>query len=572
VPWINKYRFTLTHPVAGSQVVTPLIDDLVVEGKQESRFVWRKQIATPLLFVGADFEWLYDIETGADRCEKIELVIEQLCGGDWEDFYTGYLSLDDGDWNPVQCRVIIPVSLDDEYACIFQNWKEEKNIFLAVGNETASALTGYIQMVQCSDTVTGVDVTSILLGEINVPTVDSCLPDANEWTVLEAEFTGVTESGGLWDGTARTEWVRERVDSSPLSPPGEGWVSIGGNSWVRELNVVFLALTSSNNTSDATQTWEVAGEDFEADNGRTLENVLDLLDPCDGAYTFQSDFFRINAGSLPVTAPYAAAEGGFDSLLIFQKSDIVRPAANYNATKGIITLEKVLQWLAGVFNVEWRIEGTVIRIEHLSYFEGNNGLDLTDPQYLGQITKKNRYSYINTKKPKYERFSWMDTVTDFFTGSPIIYLNACANKEDNNEVFRRVEEVSTDIAFMNGNEDEVSLQGFVFAAVYSDGGSGWFLNVEDTYINGHLSWTKLHDNYWRHGRPQLSGRMNGIDDTFETAFPSKQQEELEVQIPCADFAAFNPGQRVKTEIGWGEVAAWSYSAKKCSLTLQILHE
>lgn len=570
MPWINKYRFTLDHPTAGERVVTPVIEDLAIEGKQESRFVWRKVISTPLLFTGADFDWLYDIETGADRCEKIDCLIEVYCGGDWETFHTGFLSLDNGQWNPVQCRVEIPVSIDDEYACIFQGWKEEKNILSAGGNETATALTGYIQQVQCTDTLEGVDVLSILAGEIDVPTVDSCLPDANEWTVLEAEFDGATDlGGGLWDGTARTEWVRERVDSSPSSPPGEGWVSIGGDSWVRQLNVVFLALTSAGD-GDAIQTWEIPGEDFEADNGRTLEEVLDYFNPCE--YTIQSDFFRINADTLPETDPYDAAVAGFDGILAYQKSDIVRPDANYNATRGITTFEKILDWLRNTFNIEWRVEGTTIRIEHLSYFEENNGLDLTAGDYAAQIEKKNRYSYVTVKKPKYERFAWMDSVTDFFTGDPIIYDNACANKEENSEVFIRADEVTTDIAFLANNEDEVSLQGFALVAVYSDGGSGWWMNVEDSYINGHLSWTKLHDNYWRHGRPQLSGNMNGSDETFESALPSKQQEEITVRLTCGDFASFNPGERVQTEMGWGEVAAWSYSAKTCLLTLQIVHE
>lgn len=567
MPWIDKYRFTLTHPVAGSQVVTPLIDDLVVEGKQETRFVWRKQIATPLLFTGADFEWLYDIETGADRCEKVTLEVEVYCGGDWEEFYTGYLKMDDGQWNPVQCRVVFRVSIDDAYSCIFENWKEEKNILTALGGETVTALTGYIEEDTCTDNLTGYTVDLL-----NIPTYDGCLSDPNEWTLLENEFTGTKESGGLWDGLIRSVWVRERVDASVLSPPGDGWVSIGGNSWVRELQTNYLGETTDLGVPQVLQQWEVVGEDLEFDNGRTLENVLDLLNPCAGTYTIQSDFFRINAGVLPATDPYNAAAAGFDQLIMWQKSDIVRPIANYNATKGITTFEKVLSWLRNMFNVEWRVEGTVIRIEHISYFEGNNGLDLTAVDYLEWIDKKNAYSYINAKKPHYERFAWMDKVTAYFEGDPIVYDNACANKEDNSEEFYRLDEVSTDMAFLSNNEDEASLQGFVFAAAYDDGAGGWWINIEETQLNGHLSFTKLHDNYWRHSRPLIDGNMNGVDETFESVIPSKQQEELEVRIDCTDFLAFNPEERAQTQIGWGEIAVWSYSAKKCSLTLQILHE
>lgn len=569
MPWIDKYRFTLTHPVAGSQVVTPLIDDLVVEGKQETRFAWRKKLSTPLLFTGADYDWLYAIETGADRCEEVSIEVEVYCGGDWETLYTGYLKMDDGQWNPVQCRVAIAVSIDDEYSCILEGWKEEKNILNVPTSYTVTGLVGYIEEVTCGPNA----VAGVVLS--NPPTDDSCLSDANAWRVLENQLSGLEDLGaGTYEGLIETTWVRERVDSSPSMPSGNGWISIGGNSWVRELAVQFVSeevTTPDNITYFINQLWEVTG-DIEFDNARTLGDVLELLNPCAGTYTIQSDFFRINEGALPATDPYNAAAGGFDQIMVWQKSDIVRPNANYNATKGILTFEKAMNYLRNMFNVEWKVEGTVIRIEHISYFEDDNGLDLTAPAYEEWIDKKNTYSYINTQKPKYERFSWMDSVTSYFEGDPIVYDNACANKEENSEMFFRVDEVSTDIAFMNGNEDEIALQGFAMAAVYDDGAGGFYFNTDDGNVNGHLSWTKLHDNYFRHSRPQIAGNMNGADETFDSAIPSKQQEELVVQIECADFLAFDPEQRVQTQIGWGEVSSWSYSAKKCSLTLQILHE
>lgn len=562
--WFSKYRFTFTHPTAGARVVTPIIEDINVQGKQESRFVWRKTLATGLLFTKDDFQWLYAIEGGAGRCDKTEVLIEVSCGGTWETLYSGFTTMDGGQWFPRACRVILKVSIDDEYTCIFEGWKEEKNILEVSPSYTVTGLGGYAEEVECGpDLYNDVVLTSI-------PENDTCLPDANAWTLLNNYFAGTLEtSPGVWRGNLTTAWVRERMDDSPTQPGGDGWISIGGDSWVRTIGTVFTGETID--ASSTLQEWELT-QDFSFDNGRLLEDVLDFLNPCTGTYTIQSDFLRINAGALPATDPYDAATAGFDAVMVWQKSDIVRPTADYNATKGITTFEKVLDWLRKMFNMEWRIEGSVIRIEHLSYFEGANGLDLTVAPYDEQIENQTSYQYNTAKKPQYERFSWMDPVTALFTGDPIVYDTGCTDKESNSEVFIRLEEVTTDISYANLNADGMALQGFVFGAVYINPDDNYYLNQDNSQLNGHLSWTNLHDHYYRHGRPQLTGNMNGTNETFESAYPSKEQEILAIQIECSEFLGFNPGDLVQTQLGWGEVMSWEYRAKKCQLTLQISHQ
>ena len=562
--WFSKYRFTLTHPTAGTRVVTPVIDDINIPGKQESRFVWRKALAAGLLFAKDDFQWLHAIEGGAGRCDKTEVLIEVSCGGSWETMYNGFTTMDGGRWFPRSCRVILKVSIDDEYTCIFEGWKEEKNILEVSPSYTITGLGGYAEEVECGpDLYNDVALASI-------PENDTCLPDANAWTLLNNYFAGTLEtSPGVWRGNLTTVWVRERMDDSPTQPGGDGWISIGGDSWVRTIGTVFTGETID--ASSTLQEWELT-QDFSFDNGRLLEDVLDFLNPCTGTYTIQSDFLRINAGVLPVTDPYDAAEAGFTAIMVWQKSDIVRPNADYNATKGVTTFEKVLDWLRKMFNMEWRVEGSVIRIEHLSYFEGSEGLDLTLPPYDDQIENKTSYQYNQAKKPQYERFSWMDPVTALFAGDPIVYDTGCTDKESNSEAFIRLEEVTTDISYANLNADGMALQGFVFGAVYINPDDNYYLNQDNSQINGHLSWTNLHDNYYRHGRPQLTGNMNGTDETFESAYPSKEQEILAIQIECSEFLGFNPGDLVQTQLGWGEVMSWEYSAKKCQLTLQISHQ
>lgn len=567
--WFSKYRFTLTHPVAGTRVVTPVNDDILIRGRRESRFVWRRELPAELVFKKADFEWLYAIETGADRCEKIALLVETKCAGTWQTFYEGFLTCDSAQWNPRGCIVRMTPRIEDTYTCIFENWKEEKNLLSIGTSYTVTGLVGTVETLVCGfDAITGVTLT-------DPPTNNDCWSDANAWTVLENRLDLLEESTpGLYDGDIRTTWVRERVDSSPSMPAGNGWISIGGDSWVRPVATQFVS--ESVTTPDEIsyfilQTYELTG-DITIDNARSFTDVLEYFNPCPDDYTIQSDFFRVNDGALPSTDPYNAAADGFDQIAVWQKSDVVRPNANYNAQKGITTFEKLIGWLRTMFNAEWKVEGSIIRIEHLSYFEGSEGLDLTLPPYDDQIENKTSYQYNNAAKPHFERFSWMDKVTAHFEGDPIIYDNACSDKEKNSEQFYRVDEVSTDIAFMSDNEEDVSLLGFAMAAVYDNGAGGYYINTDDGFVNGHLGWTNLHDNYYRHGRPQLTGNMNGTDETFESAYPSKEQEILAVQIECSEFLSFDPGALVQTQLGWGEVMSWEYSAKKCQLTLQISHQ
>lgn len=562
--WINTYRFTLTHPTAGARIVAPIIADLVVEGVQERRFIWRKQIATPLLFTEGDFTWLYAIETGPDRCEKIAIAVETKCAGVWASFYDGYITTEDGEWDADNCRVSLRVSVDDAYTCVFEGWREEKNIFNASGLYTAKERFGSVQEIECVAEVVNASLAFI-------PEANGCLPDLNEWSIIENEFIGsVEEAPGIWAGSVRSVWVRERVTGSPGMPPGNGWVSLGAGEWVRKLVTEGFEETINYEVPSVLQIWELSA-DLEFDNAKQLKNILEYFNPCAGTYTIRSDFFRINAGVLPATAPYNAAAGGFDQILVWQKSDIVRPNVDYNASKGITTFEKLLGFLANTFNTAWRIEGGAIRIEHISYFEGDDGLDLTAPPFLAQIERKNRYQYTRAQKPRYERFAWMDNVTPYFAGQNIAFNNACSQSQDAAEQFYRVEEVSTDLAYMAGNTDEVSLQGFAFGAAYLSGGI-YYLNTEGARLNGHLAFTRLHPAYWTYSRPQGSGTMNGAPTVFDSTVPSKTQEALAVVMECNVFASFEPELRVQSLIGWGEASAWTYSAKNCLLTIELIHE
>jgi len=601
--WISKYRFTLTHPTAGSRTGTPIIGDLLLAGSQENRFVWRTELSTELLFSSADYDWLYAIEQGSDRCEKIELLIEVSSNDTWETFYTGYLTCENGQWNIDDCRVTLPASIEDDYTCILEGQDEEVNILDDTTKYTASVLVGYLEATTCEETNYTGPTTPVFS---DLTAIDNCITPGEGWVFLRSYYFLPGGGGNI----NRTTWVRERVDGSTSQPFGEGWINISPGTWVREPIL-------SDDYTVAIDNWPVAApgttlewdaykqvigaqiqrdetgdivddqgfleleptadggylyyKPDEYDNAIRLEDVLNELNPCAGTYTIRSDFFRINEGTLPITDPYVAAADGFEEILVWQKSDIIRPDSDFNARKGITTWEEFMEYLQIIFNVQYRIEATVIRIEHVSFFEGDDGLDFT-ALYANSIYKRNNYSYNNVNKPLYERFEWMDDVTPYFAGDPIIYDNACSNREDGSEKVYRPREISTDVGYLARNEDQASLQGFVLGAGFSDGSGGYYLDIESGYVNGHLSWTRLHDNYFTYARPQLAGNLNGSDVTFDSVVPSKRQEQITVQMDIATFLTWNPSQRIKTGLGWGEVESWQYSAKSCKLDVNLVHE
>lgn len=299
-----------------------------------------------------------------------------------------------------------------------------------------------------------------------------------------------------------------------------------------------------------------------------------LLTPC--SYTVKSDFFNINPdASAPSNDAYTAS-AALHTMFVFQKSDVKRPGDSNPATIGFLTLRDLLGWLRKMFNVYWRVDGTDFRLEHISYFEGVNGEDLTSTQ-PNTTSNRNDFTFDNDKLVPRESFSWMDPTTDSdFHGLDIIYPNSCADPDLEPEI-TNLDQVFTDLSRIDALPDSVSDEGFFFMATDLDGGT-YYINREtgelsgDIKANAHLSWANLHDNYLTWGRLQPSGTLNNVSQTFNSYRPSKRQQSIPMQISVDDFFALDLTEKLNTGIGWGEIEKGTFSAAQCRYNVELLHD
>jgi hypothetical protein len=604
--WIDKYTFSVSHPTQGSATLNPVIEDLTLSWGESADFIFlRKVVDTELVLKGSDYDYFDAIDNLSPilRAQKTDITITVDNAGTPETIFEGFVSLAEGQWNKRQREIILKIEPNDKYSCILDNWETEYNVLNATNFNEASVLVGKLEALTCSDfTYTAPPILAFF---DETQAVGTCINPAEGWVILREYYI---EIEGI-DTIRHTTWVREKVTGAPSIPFGTGWINLGGGTYVREPEVSASFTVSILEETSTTYQYEaykqVVGAEiardpsgavatagfidlepttnqtkgflyyrpFSLDNGVDLEEVLEILKAdCDGLNTIRSNFFRINEDVIPITDPYIAAVAGFDKVVVWQKSDVIFANAFNNASRAEITLKDLLTQLRNIFNVEWDIDDVSgeFFIEHISEFEGSNGLDLTVPPYSEMIEGFENYSYQSVPVPRREVFTWMDkdVVSDYFKGEPIVYNEASATDDD---LEINADKVSTDFTALVSYPDSSNPEGLFLGAVGVDGSEN-YLNFEDGKINGHLSFTKLHDNYWTFGRPYPVGTLNGVLTTFDSYERFKEQETIRIRIDISTLLSFDPSELVKTQYGWGKVSRAEYSAKNSELTLTIRHD
>lgn len=574
----DKYKIEVSYPGRGFTQSFPTNNALEwVYEREDGQLFFRKKLSTKLTFKddpaipSSDFTELYTVERSANsRCDKIDVIVYKRCSktGSWEEHYQGYLSMIDGEWNKSHCVVDIPIRPLDQYACLFENWEKEHNVFSLVFDRYEGRSTlGVIENKTCHRTI---------LADKNLPAFEGstgCI-DRNEmqngrWVLVKWRvFVGTS---------VETIWSRE-VFTGPN--PGNGWSDIGGGRWAREVQVNENLEAAIDDGNLYYREWNIV--QYQITNGMKLREVVEKmvqqLLPCQ--YTIVSNFFGINPdGTAPTNRAYDKAFDHVRNTYVFQKNDI-RRAKNKDQSSFVlnISLKRLLENLKVLFNVYFIIdenEPNKIRLEHVSYWDDRRMLDLTQSRFLKDIEGRWKYTYEKQSLPIKENFKFMELGEKFFLfdSEPISYEYTCSNDAKENEATYTADFVTTAVDDIVEFPDKYSENGLVLVEIHPFGyiQSGFARN-QNVLRNGNLSWWSLMDFYHRWNRPQQYGFLNTQLVKFDTYKRTRKQEPIQIQLCCSDYTNFNPKDLVKTQLGWGEILTAKYSEPSEVLTVELLHD
>lgn len=576
---LDTRRFTVTVGTDDPVTVTPVNAGLRYrwEVEQGTRF-YRKKLVTKLLFRGDDYTFFKALYDGA-ACDLTTVLIEVLCGGVWREEFTGKIVVGQGDYHMDRCEVVFDVQPYDVYDCFKRALKKQINWLSLTAGETLKTVYGTIETVEC--TYSGAEFgdpaneVMFLKDCWGTGTTESTDPDpSTAWRPIDHDKVYDPDNAPQLQIT--TLWARE-ITTSVSTPPGNGWVSLGGTDWARPLSYrraydygTFSYLSGNRSLFYATWT------DADVSNARTLGPLLEAVLAslgCDSVTEVQSDFFGINA---PSTAPdndaYTFASDYCQDVLLFQKSDVVNADASNDATILQLSLEDFFSDLANVFDVFWSLEPIgggdyALRIEHETYYDAENGLDLTVLDGGIYVEGNNQFK-ANTEIPSAEAFATQEAYNTEFLRSQITYPAACSDGE--NEVDRTAKNMCLDFGGLLNN-DGAGLLGFVLVSAVDLGGGEHLIDNTGGMLNGAFDWESLHDNLWPFGRYNIEGQSTASAGfSVQTVMRAKEQVRIAWKY-CCEETDFDPVQLIKSGLGWGQIRDAEHDTQQNKMTVTLLH-
>lgn len=602
----NKYRYELTDRF-GTLDVAPLNEaNFSIEWGRETdgKYFYSKTFNGKISFRGEVFSRLHRIERSIYICTEQRLKVFRNCGNSETLIFDGFFKLTEGEWNIDRCEVVLKFEKNVPDKCLDQNKSVRVDLFQNIYNritvKTAIAGGGVFEYVDYMLNISHGDETTMFGGYVwdgdGEPEDGSWLAYNHEETFSSVQDSEPQGGGGLslnFVYNARTLWVREIVvQDSALTAPSE-WVLIEDNTATDGTKKYAKNATLYNcksetvwqNDRDYTQSYfcSILGSSTntgsEIDNGMPLDSILNLIVSqfCPDL-TVVSDFFQINPEN-PSPINYVTGKPTqVDEIVIFQKSDVKRPKAYNNASKAVITFEKLIEALSTMFNVYYRVENGVFRIEHISWFSRNAGLDLTLPRYAKFIRGKNNYSYDNANIPARETWSFKEQSIADDWRAEIEYNNACSVVNGrNNEKKYNVDEFMSDVtlALNNSSPDSniVEDAGFVIVATKVVGGVHYIISESDggiSTINNTLGWKRLVKNYHFHERYLKNGTFNSNDVEFISTRPFKKGDKIEIPLCCSDD--FKPEDFITTKTGEAVVESATFNLLTETLEIVPLYD
>ena len=580
----NKFIYKLADRL-GTLIVEPLGENdfsLDYSRENDDKISYEKQLSGKIVFVGDAFGRLMQMETSIYRCDEQTLSIFKMCGNEERLYFTGKISLNEAEFDLDKCKVILKFSKDNSEKCFDDGKGLKLNLFQFIQDRKTVKTASFVGVAEIKNCNKG-DNAYIE----NDYWCGSGDPYSQNWTLINY----LNYSPGGIHHRLSNRWQREIIEIDCSDDIDPEWVLIEDNCGTTGKKKFAKAITTfgcvfSVNPEDEFGAYnysmdcKVLGYDggtTSIDNGLDFsEAIIQILRGACPLLTLKSDFFQINPEN-PSSINYVTGKiSTVNNIVVFQKSDVKRPTATGNANKLEISLEEMLEVLLKMFNVKWRIEGDVFRLEHVSYYSKEIGFDTTSESLKKYIVGKKKYTYQNEKIPNKEIFKFKEQSGDDWN-LEVIY-SGCVTNTKNNEITNLIDNAMTDIVFAIQNPDSdskfVEDAGFVLISTKKIG-SEYYINSEPSpngsRLNNVFSWVALFRDFHYYERPMKTGKVNGITTEFITTIPTKKGETFAIPFNfCTQN--FNPDNFVKTALGNGIVSSAKHRFKDYFLELELLYE
>lgn len=276
-------------------------------------------------------------------------------------------------------------------------------------------------------------------------------------------------------------------------------------------------------------------------------------------YTLQSNFLGINNIDDYVSLNYPSFDTQFDrqNLYLFHMSDVVRPTAYSQATRIPLNYEDIFAFFK-TMNLHIRIDGNVIRIEHASFFEDDDIIDIEEihPQ---AFAKKRVFEPINAEFPRKERFVPVDSEYPDFSEIEVFYNDRAGGTSPcvSNETTEFEIPFYTDLKAIADSKNDFPDEGIAIGSAPSGaiGVSRTILSNQDM-PNEFLSFSRIFDNWHKHRKKRCEATFNGEQQEILSCVENKRA--IEVSIPC-DY--IDPNKRYLTSLGLGRVHSSEYDPR-----------
>lgn len=577
----NNFIYRLTDRL-GTLAVIPLGEkgfSLDFERQNEDKLSYEKKLSGKIVFVGEAFQRLNQMENSIYRCDEQTLTILKVCNGIEKVIFVGKISLNEAEFNLDKCQIVAKFSEDKTDKCIDDGKSVKVNLFQLIYNRLTVKTKTYqsiLEELECSTSGTSYPNTNYWCGTGN--------PNSGNWVLYEYELISDTYDPNT-NYELSNKWVREIIEIDCTETPDPEWVLIeencsttGKKKFAKKpdlINCVYLerGMISSKKC-------KILGFDNllnQIDNGVHFTDVLtELVKKSCPNLTIKSDFFQINPDNTSSINYVTGKKSTTKDIIIFQKSDVKRPTASGNASKLEITLEDMLEVLLKMFNVKWRIEGNIFRLEHVSYYSKAVGTNVMSNELKKYFEGKRIYSYQSEKIPQKERFKFKEQQGADWN-MEIVY-SGCVTNTKKNEVENIIDEAMTDVVFamQNPSSDSKFVEdtGFVLVSTKKIGNE-YFINSEPstngTRLNNVFAWVQLVRDFHYYERPMKSGVVNGIKTNFITSIPTKKGEKFAIPLNVCQ-TDFNPDDFVLTALGQGIVSSAKYRFNDSFLELDLLYE